>query len=145
MNRSAKNILVYLFAAAAVTAAFLVIKQRDDRIMTGWSRNAYSADSTAFRATEEERRIAARFADSTLPEMKRLGLLRTYTRTDIETVITVNGSVWRARSQFFKESFLTQTAVYNRVNGFAAAVKVVDHDTHRLLAEIVPPDRKEFY
>jgi hypothetical protein len=45
--------------------------------------------------------------------------------------VTVSGRVWNERSEFFKESFLTQLIVYNRVNGFPSRIRIIDERTER--------------
>lgn len=143
--QSRKNIIVYFLAALTVGALFYAYYERDREIMEKVSRFGNQADSAVVMSTEDEKRIAAQFSDSTLPEMKRLGLIISYNRTEIETIITVAGKIWNKRSSFFKESFLTQLSIYNKVNGYSVTVKIFDDETHQLYAQIVPPDRKEIF
>jgi hypothetical protein len=139
------NLIVYLLAVLTVGLLFYAYYERDREIMNTISRFGNRTDSAVVMSTQEEKRIAAQFSDSTLPEMKRLGLIISYTRTEIETIITVAGNIWNKRSLFFKESFLTQISIYNKVHGFSVVVKILDDETHQLYAQIVPPDRKEIY
>lgn len=140
-----KNILVYLLAIVTAGLLFYFYYERDRVILESMARWGKRNDTIAVMSTPDEKRIAAQFADSTLPELRRLGLITTYTRTDIETIITVSGAMWNERSDFFKESFLTQIYIYNKVNGFSPGTKIYDEHTSRLLAQIIPPDRKEIY
>ncbi|MHB1050147.1 MAG: hypothetical protein ACYC09_08720 [Bacteroidota bacterium] len=142
---SRKNIIVYFLAVLTVGALFYAYYERDREIMESVSRFGHRSDSAVVMSTEDEKRIAAQFSDSTLPELKRLGLIKSYTRTEIETIITVAGKVWNKRSSFFKKSLLTQLSIYNKVNGYSVTVKILDDETHQLYAQIVPPDRKEIF
>ncbi len=65
--------------------------------------------------------------------------------TEIETIITVSGTIWKKRSSFFKESLLDQIFIYNKVNGFALNTKIIDDKSSALYAEIIPPDRRVIY
>lgn len=144
-HRTRTNIIVYFLGVLTVAALFYAYYERDREIMESISRFGNRTDSAVVMSTEEEIRIAAQFSDSTLPELKRLGLIKSYTRTEIETIITVAGKIWNRRSSFFKESFLTQISIYNKVHGFSVVVKILDDETHQLYAQIVPPDRKEIF
>lgn len=106
---------------------------------------SFNADSSAFRPTEEEARIARQFSDTTLPQLTSLGLIKHYSRTEIETIITVSGVLWNERSEFFKESLLEQIFIYNQVHGYSVRTKIIDVTTNRLMAEIIPPDRKTIF
>ena len=143
--QSRKNIIVYFLAIFTVGALFYAYYERDREIMEKISRFGNQTYSAVVMSTEDEKRIAAQFSDSTLPDLKRLGLIISYNRTEIETIITVAGKIWNERSSFFKESFLTQISIYNKVNGFSVVVKILDDETHQLYAQIVPPDRKEIF
>ncbi len=145
MSSTLKNIIVYFFAPALLGIAFLLIKQHDDRILGARERNTFPADSSILRLTDDEMRVAKQFSDSTLPELKQRGLILQYRHTEVETVITVNGRLWIARSQFFKESFLTRLLLYNQASGLSAASKIMDEKNGHLYAQIVPPDQKIIY
>lgn len=140
-----KNISVYTVAVLLFGGALFLIQRHDDQVMNGSFRWGRLNDTLSQKPSEQEQRIARLFTDTTLPQLRRLGLIKHYHRTEIETVITVTGSVWNERSDFFKESFLTQISVYNRVNGFTSRTRIIDERTEELYAQIVPPDRKEFF
>lgn len=132
-----------LLAAALITAgAFWLIAEHDQRVMVGMRPFIANADQSAFRPTPDEQRVAVQFSDTTLPQLKQLGLITRYTRSEAETVITVNGRLWKERSPFFKESFLEQLYLYNKVHGFAVNARVIDDATDQLYAQISPPDRR---
>lgn len=145
MTNTAKNIIVGIAAVTVLCTAAYLIWQWDERVLATIHRGAYEYDTTAFRPTEAEQRAAKQFADSILPQLKHLGLVTSYTRTEIETIITVSGTVWKARSQFFKEQFLEQIFIYNKVNGFSVQTKIIDKDNGALYAELTPPDRRAIY
>lgn len=140
-----KNISVYTVAVLLFGGALFLIQRHDEQVMNGSFRWGRLNDTLSQKSSEQEQRIARLFTDTTLPQLRRLGLIKHYHRTEIETVITVTGSVWNERSDFFKESFLTQISVYNRVNGFTSRTRIIDERTEELYAQIVPPDRKEFF
>ncbi len=139
------NIPVYTAAVLLFSGALFLVQRHDEQVMNGSFRWGRLNDTLSQRPSEQEQRIARQFTDTTLPQLRRLGLIKRYHRTEIETVITVTGSVWNERSDFFKESFLTQILVYNRVNGFSSQTRIIDERTERLYAQIVPPDTKEFF
>ncbi|MFA6469583.1 MAG: hypothetical protein WCW35_11850 [Bacteroidota bacterium] len=146
MNKATvKNIVVYFIAAIAVGTAYYFTAQRDHRIMSRAHHWDAMDDSLRNHYTQEEKRIAHQFSDSILPQLKELGLIRSYSRTELETVITVSGTIWRDRSLFFKESLLNQLFVYNKVNGFALNTRIIDNESSVVYAEIIPPDRREIY
>ena len=142
------DLSVYTFALLLLGGAWLLVHRHDEQVMSGSFRMGQSNDSLSQYRTvpsDEERRIAGQFTDTTLPQLRRLGLIKRYYRTEIETVVTVSGRIWNERSEFFKESFLTQLIVYNRVNGFPSRIRIVDERSERLYAQVIPPDRKEFF
>ena len=145
MTNTVKNFIVGAAAITVCCTATYLVWQWDERVMATIHRGGYEYDTTAFRPTEAEQRTAKQFADSILPQLKHLGLVISYTRTEIETIITVSGTVWKARSQFFKEQFLEQIVVYNKVNGFSVRTKIIDKDDGTLYAELTSPDRRAIY
>lgn len=135
-----------LFAGIIIVAGLLAVVQHDDRVMRVVEPQRFVAEEhAAFHPTPEEQRMAAQFADTTLPELRRLGLITRYSRTEAETLITVNGRVWRERSPFFKESLLRQLCIYNQVNGYQVRSRIVDDATEQLYAELAAPDRRIIY
>ena len=145
MSQITKNIIVGIIAVAVTGVGTYLVWQWDQRVLSTIHRGAFQYDSVAFRPTVAEIRIAKQFSDSILPELKRLGLITNYTRTEIETIITVSGKVWKKRSAFFKETFVDHIFIYNKVNGFVVNTKIIDDSTKQLYALISPPDKKEVY
>ena len=142
------DISVYVFAALLLGGAIFLVHRHDQQVMSvsfGWGQRYDSLSQYRAVPSDEERRIAGQFTDTTLPQLRRLGLIKRYYRTEIETVVTVSGRIWNERSEFFKESLLTQLIVYNRVNGFPSRIRIVDERSERLYAQVIPPDRKEFF
>jgi hypothetical protein len=145
MNNWKKNIIVGSAAVTALGIAFFLLWRWDKSVLESMPRREYNYDSTAFRPTAAEQRIAQQFSDSILPQLKRLGLITKYNRTDAQTHIAVSGVIWKKRSPFFKESILDQIFIYNKVNGFTVKTLIVDDTTNQLYAQISPPDRKNIY
>ncbi len=145
MNNTAKNIIVGTIAFGVTGIAVYFIQRWDDRVMDDINRYGTSSDTSVYRPTESEQRIARQFSNTTLPQLKQLGLITLYTRTEIETVISVSGTLWNKRSSFFKESLLENIFIYNSVNGFAVNTKIVDDKTNQLYAQIIPPDGRIVY
>jgi len=145
MTNTQKNIIAISLAAVFIGITYYFIYRHDEELLNNPARWGRMSDSLANTATDEEKRIAKQFSDSTLPELKRLGLITTYTQTEIETIITVSGMIWKKRSDFFKKSLLEQIFAYNKVNRFALKTKIVDDATAELYAEITPPDRRAIY
>ncbi|NUN69184.1 MAG: hypothetical protein HUU02_05685 [Bacteroidetes bacterium] len=143
MRPSTIQTTLALLAAALITAgAYWLIAEHDARVMAAMRPFISNADQTAFRPTPDEQRVAIQFSDTTLPQLQQLGLISRYTRTEAETIITVNGRLWKERSPFFKESFIEQLYLYNKVHGYALRARVIDDATEQLYAQIIPPDRR---
>ena len=141
-----KDIFLFSFVLALTIIAVHFIRQRDEKILNNFaSRWGTVNNYRTMQATEEEQRIAMQFSDTTLPQLTKLGLIKHYTRTEIETVITVSGRIWNERSTFFVESLLDQIFIYNKVNGFAVHTTIVDDKTSIVYAEITPPNRKTIF
>lgn len=134
--------LAVTVALLLASGAFWLIAEHDARVMDSIHPFTANADQPSFRPTPDEQRVAVQFSDTTLPQLKQLGLITHYRRTEVETVITVNGRLWKERSPFFKESFLEQLYLYNKVHGFAVNARVIDDATDQLFAQISPPDRR---
>lgn len=140
MSNNQKNIDAVSFAFAFVGIIYYFIHRHDEELLNNTQRYERTIDSLVNSATAEEKRIALQFSDSTLPQLKRLGLITNYTRTTIETIVTVSRKIWKNRSPFFKESLLEQIFAYNKVNGFPLKTRIIDDKTAQLYAEIIPPD-----
>lgn len=142
------DLSVYTAAVLLIVSAWLLVHRHDEQVMSGsfqWGQRNDSLSQHRTLPSDEERRIAGQFTDSTLPNLQRLGLIKQYHRSEIETVVTVSGRIWNERSDFFKESFLTQIIIFNRVNGFPARIRIIDDRSERLIAQVTPPDRKVFF
>lgn len=145
MTAAQKNILAVSFAAACIGITYYFIHQHDEELLNNSARWGRTIDSVANSSTAEEKRVALQFSDTTLPQLKRLGLIKSYALTEIETIITVSGKIWNERSLFFKESLLEQIFAYNKVNGFSVKTRIIDETTAQLYAEIIPPDSRMIY
>lgn len=95
--------------------------------------------------TADEKRIAHRFLNDTLPGLIQMGLVKRYERRESGTLITVAGHVWKRRSQFFRLSFLTEVMEYNKVNGYEFRTQVKDSISGNLYAEISSQAKMKFY
>ena len=145
MNRSLKNLIVYVLALAVAGVLWYIYWQRDRSIMEHGYRWHNTMDSLAMHYTDHEIRVAKKFSDTTLPGLMKKGLIIKYDRRQVETVVTVSGKIWKNRSPFFKESFLTQMMIHNRVRGYPTAVKIVDQRSSRLYAQITTSEQKIIY
>lgn len=140
-----ETVIVIVAAFGAAGAALGLLHQRDERILDAGLRK-YSVDRThTIPPTGDEIRIAAQFAEQTLPGLRRLGLITSFTQTNVDTVIAVSGKIWKKRSMFFKEKLLDQIFIYNAVHHFPVAVRIVDDVSTQLYAEIVPPQDRLIY
>jgi hypothetical protein len=95
--------------------------------------------------TGVERRIAWHFVMDTLPGLMQHGLIKKYERRQSGTLLYVTGKIWKERSKFFKESLLAEIMVYNKVNGHATDIRIVDHYSQRLYAQASSSEIKEFF
>ncbi len=145
MNNKLKNIITVSFALFFVGMTYYFIQRHDEKLLNNPALWGKMNDTLANNVTDAERRVALQFSDTTLPQLRRLGLIKSYTRTEIETVITVSGRIWKERSSFFKESLLEQIFIYNKVNGFALNTRIIDNKTSALYAEITPPCQRLIY
>lgn len=139
------TIIVYLVALIVVSTTYYVIWQRDERIVGHDARYQSTMDTAAMYFSSSEIQTANRFSDSTLPALQQLGLIVTFEPREWETVIIVSGRMWRERSEFFKESFLNQMIVHNKIRGRPSAVRIMDTSSGTLLAQITVSDKKEIY
>lgn len=124
---------------------FYVIGERDRRIVTHDARYHSTMDSAAMEFSSVEIHTANTFIDSTLPALRSFGLIVNVEQNTWETLILVNGAMWRERSQFFKESFLQQLSTYNRVRKRPSAVRIVDQQSGRMVAQIFLSGQKEVF
>lgn len=145
VNNAQKNIVVVSLVLAFVGTTYYFIYRHDEELLSNTHLYERTIDSLVNSATTEEKRIALQFSDTTLPQLKRLGLITNYSRTTIETIVTVSGKIWKKRSMFFKKSLLEQIFAYNKVNHFSLTTKIIDEQTAELYAEITPPDRRAVY
>lgn len=145
MTNTQKNIIAVSFALFFVGMTYYVIQRHDEKLVNNSALWGRMNDTLSNISTDEEKRVALQFSDTTLPQLRLLKLIKSYTRTEIETVITVSGSIWNERSSFFKESLLEQIFIFNKVNGFALKSRIIDDKTSALYAEITPPDQRLIY
>jgi hypothetical protein len=136
---------IYAFAAAVILLTYYIIWQRDQRIVGHEARYHSTMDTAAMYFSDREIQTANTFSDSTLPALQRLGLIVSFEQREWETLIAVSGPMWRERSEFFKESFLNQLMVHNKVRGRPSAVRIIDTSSGKLLAQVSVPERKEIY
>ncbi len=142
---SISNRIVYLIAIVAVGITYYVIWQRDERIIGHDSRYRSTMDTAAMYFRSSEIQTSHMFSDSTLPALQQLGLIVSFEPRQWETLIIVSGPIWRERSDFFKESFLHQMSIHNKIHGRPSAVRIMDTLSGKLLAQITVSDRKEIY
>jgi hypothetical protein len=95
--------------------------------------------------SKDELRIARHFAADTLPGLMCRGLIKKYTRHRTGTILQVEGRIWKKRSDFFKESLLTEIAIFNKVNGFSPDTVIVDYKSLKLYARVLSDDEKVIY
>ena len=144
MDRTAlKNIAVFSSAAIILCSILYFVNQRDNRVVDLWNRNKYTVDSIYISVNE--RAMAAQFADSILPVLQKKGLIVKIEQNELSTTITVSGSMWKERSQFFKENFLTNLSVYNKVHGYPPSAIVIGQNNGLIYAQIFQSNRKEIY
>lgn len=139
------NIIIYIIAVAAVGITYYVIWQRDERIVGHDARYHSTMDTAAMYFSSSEIQASHTFSDSTLPALQHMGLIVTFEPREWETLIIVSGPIWRERSDFFKESFLHQMSIHNKIHGRPSAVRIMDTLSGKLLAQITVSDRKEIY
>lgn len=139
------NIVVYLIAVAVVGITYYVVRQRDERIVGHDARYHSTMDTAAMYFSSKEIQTSHIFSDSTLPALQQLGLIIAFEPREWETLIIVSGPIWRERSDFFKESFLHQMSIHNKIHGRPSAVRIMDTLSGKLLAQITVSDRKEIY
>lgn len=142
---SISTIIVYLAALIAFSITYYVIWQRDERIVGHDARYHSTMDTAAIYFSDREIQTANKFSDSTLPALQQLGLIRQFEQRNWETLIIVSGQMWKDRSDFFKESFLNQMIVHNKIRGRPSAVRIMDTSSGKLLAQITVSERKEIY
>jgi hypothetical protein len=143
MERSFSKNLILIGILIAAAGIVYYYAQRDKSIVDLWHRNAYTVDS--IYATVDEKRIAQRFSDSTLPNLQKTGLITSTHRHEWEMIIIVNGDVWNSRSPFFKESFLKELLAYSKVQGSSFTTSVVDRESRHVYAKVIPPDHTVIY
>ena len=144
MNHSIyKNILLLLLVITLALVAFMFIVHRDRYVIHKYHpQRTMTGNSTV---TDEERRIARQFSDSTLPYLQRIGMVTGFTQTDVEVIVRVSGTLWNGRSRFFKDSFLTGLSTYTKVEGYELPIKIIDEQTGKLYAQWYAPETKIIY
>jgi hypothetical protein len=143
-----KNPLKLIIGLGLIYIAF-VWSNQSDTSMRGSNNHLRSAHVLptpwAKDYNNDESRIAQHFAVDTLPGLMRRGLIKKYERHQTGTVLFVAGKIWKERTRFFKESLLSETLVYNKVNNYALETRIVDHRSQKLYAHAVSSDQKEFF
>jgi hypothetical protein len=94
---------------------------------------------------KDEERISNLFVEDTLPRLIQFGLVKKYELTQWQTVLYVNGNMWKQRSQYFKNCLLTEILVHNRINGYSPKTQIIDNHSRRLFAKISPPSTFTFF
>jgi hypothetical protein len=90
------------------------------------------------KSTEDDRRMTAVFSSDTLPRMLKIGLIKELRRGESNSLMIVNGRMWRARKKETKQELLLQLRSFNKVHNHPTPVQVRDDSTRQLLAEISP-------
>ena len=116
-------------------------RKHDTSNLTGLFSNPQSKKEIS----SDEQRIAQQFAIDTLPGLMQKGLIKKYERRESKTLLHVEGSIWKKRSRFFKESLLAEILIYNKVNGYALETMVVDHFSQHIYAQASSQEKKEFF
>jgi len=147
-----RNIQSNLFCAAILFAvlsgAFILVDRSDTAIiekMRKYTLATAQEAAPAFLFSLDEQRIAAHFATDTLPGLMQKGLIKKYTRDTKGSSLHVAGSLWTKRTSYFKHCLLLELFVYNKVNGYEPSTRVMDSESGKLYAEILPPTKIEFY
>ena len=96
-------------------------------------------------SSNDEKRIAHHFIADTLPGLLRRGLIKKFGQNMFGTQVAVSGKIWKARSPFFKQSFLKALMVYDKVRGVRSRSTVVDSVSGNLYAEILSGDIVQLY
>lgn len=143
------HVLPLLTLCAVLWGAFLLIERSDRKIMeehyTNYRRAYAQGNDSTHRFSPDEERVAKHFIADTLPGLMRKGLIKKYKRGQSGTMLHVAGTIWKERSEFFRQCLLIELFVYNKVNGYAASTRIVDSRTQQLYAAILPSARIEFY
>lgn len=145
MTGTNKNILVGIVAATIFVITVAVVLQRDHRVMKTIRHGGYESDTSTFRPTAEELRLAAQFSDTVLPQLKKLGLIVEVKHHDIETIVNVSGTIWKKRSPYFKEQFLKQLLLYNKISQLPTVITVMDKETSEILAVMKQEETIDIY
>jgi len=122
-----------------LTIVTILVNRSDTAILKrqayGWSPYIVALTPVDVFSNDEQR-IAKRFATDTLYGLMRKGLITKYDRFELGTSISVNGNIWKQRSQFFKQSLLKEVSVYNEVNGYDLLTQIVDSKSGKLYAQV---------
>jgi len=137
------RLLVNIFRVILVIAGLRIVDMRIESMLTNLPPDVKPRKSRV--VDSDEQRIAQQFAKDTLPGLIRNGLITKYERNETGTRIMVSGHVWKNRSQFFKQSFMTALMVYDRVERYQPRAQIVDSISGALYAEISPDSTIALY
>ena len=144
--------LVNLFRLILVVVGFRVVCLRMETMINTQSPDThtvkyafYPSYTSRDAVGDVEKRVAQNFLKDTIPGLIRRGLITKYERNESGTRIMVSGRVWKKRSQFFKQSFMTALQVYDRLERLQPHARIVDNTSGALYAEISPDSKIALY
>lgn len=140
------NGIAVILAAAGVWGAYTAVLTHDKKVLgSGQFQQSPVHIEQPAGISDDERRISAMFAADTLPGLIQTGLVKKFEHTDVGTIVTVSGNLWKPRSEFFKYSLLTAIRVYNTVHGYEERTQIMDAATGAVYAEIFPSSVMKCY
>ncbi|MBN1396785.1 MAG: hypothetical protein JXA06_02025 [Bacteroidetes bacterium] len=143
-NNYSKYIPIVLFASAIIIIIWQVYKPDTTYpLKRNFTYNHPLFGPKEFSQTEK--RIAHHFAADTLPGLMQKGLISKYSRNKFCTSITVDGNLWKKRSQFFKTSLLAEILVFNKVNGYNLITRIIDKNSGNIYAYLSPEEKIDIY
>ena len=152
MNNTPRCILLNLLKLIIGLAVIGIVYIWTDQTYTKARRRDNDHNSSGLsliQKTDEfnrdESKIAKHFALDTLPGLMKCGLIKKYERRQSGNVLFVAGKLWQKRSRFFKESLLSEILIYSKVNGYTLETRIIDHSSHRLYAQAISENQKEFF
>jgi hypothetical protein len=143
-----KTICRYVPLLVLLSIAFIIIWQVEKPTpVYKYKRQFVSTSPLLFKkeCNPDEERIANYFSVDTLPGLMQKGLIQKYRRNATGTCISVNGTLWKDRSEYFKHGLLKAVFVYNKVKGYELSTKIIDSLSGILYAQISSSAKMEFY
>jgi hypothetical protein len=131
-----------------LSVAFIFIRHTEKPISVNIDKRPFVFPSPYFskkECSQDEKRIASHFSADTLPGLMRTGLIQGYRRNSSGSYIFVNGKLWKNRSEYFKQSLLTEMFVFNKVNDYELSTKIIDSLSGKLYAQISSSAETDFY